>query len=279
MTASLVLLAAGLATPPSPVPDGKTFDALTYTFGGGGGFGAGGSLAIKADGKVTYFYSSAPHTGSGGRVVKKDWTITKDEKTELFAKLVAAGLLDMPAAHAVVLGGGGFQVSSGKWTLSLGGANVPDKVLDALRPLLAKADDKTWPPSPVKAAKPEPVVFQSFGYTLVPKANGRPISLYVTRAGGVQYRRVAAADAPDGKYYAVEKDWKLTAKEAESLFDALAADGLFDLDDAGAAMYPSHTVTAHAGRWSATFAPKELPAKVTKHLLPLLKKADADYWK
>lgn len=277
MTAPLVLLAAALAAPPNPVPDGKTFDALTYTFGGGGGFGAGGSLAISADGKVTYFYSSAPHTGSGGRVVKKDWTITKDEKAELFGKLVAAGLLDLPPAHGAAFFGG-FRVSSGKWNLSLGGANVPDKVLDALRPLLTKADAGTWAEKPAKP-KPEPVVFQSFGYTLVPKANGRPVSLYVTRAGGVQYRRVAAADAPDGKYYAVEKDWKLTAKEADALFDALAADGLFDLDDEGAAMYPSHTVTAHAGRWSASFAPKELPAKVTKHLLPLLKKADPDYWK
>jgi hypothetical protein len=277
VTTALVLLAAALAAPPNAVPDGKTFDALTYTFGGGGGFGAGGTLTIAADGKVNYFFSSAPHTGSGGRVVQKEWTITKDEKAALFGKLVDAGLLDLPTGHGVMFAGG-FQVSSGKWKLALGGAKVPDKIVELLAPLLLKADAGTWVEKPAKA-KPEPVVFQSFGYTLVPKANGRPISLYVTRAGGVQYRRVAAPDAPDGKYYAVEKDWKLTGKDAEALFDALATDGLFDLDDAGAAMYPSHTVTAHAGRWSASFAPKELPAKVMKRLLPLLKEADPDQWK
>lgn len=273
----LVLLAAALAAPPNTVPDGKTFDALTYTFGGGGGFGGGGSLTIAADGKVTYFFSSAPHTGSGGNVVRTDWTITKDEKAALFAKLIDAGLLDLPAGHGVMFAGG-FRVSSGKWNMVLGGTKVPDKITNLLAPLLLKADEKTWAEKPARA-KPDPVAFQTFGYTLIPKANGRPIALYVTRAGGVQYRRVAAPDAPNGKYYAVEKDWKLTAKEAEALLDGLIADGLLDLDDAGAAMYPSHTVSAHAGRWAATYAPKGLPEKLMKRLLPLLKEADPDQWK
>src|SRR5262245_48324282 len=100
MTAPLVLLAAALAAPPAPLTDGKSFDALTYVFGAGT-FGPGGAFSIAADGKVSYFFSSAPHTNSGGQVVKKEWTLTKEEKAELFGKLVEAGLLELPDGHGV----------------------------------------------------------------------------------------------------------------------------------------------------------------------------------
>lgn len=275
MTATLAFLAATLAAPPASLPDGKSFDALTYAFGGWGAFGPMGRLSIATDGKVTYSSSSAPHTGSGGVVVNKEWALTKEEKVELFAKLVEAGLLELGADRGAPHGHG-FWVSSGKWVLPLNGAKVPDKVLAVLRPLLTKADPDMWGEKP---AKPEPVGLKSVGYTFAPKAKGELVSLNVYRSGLVQYRRVAAPDAPDGRYYAVEKDWKQTAKEAEALLDALVADGLFDLEDTKGGTYPQHKIIGSVGRWNATFYPKELPEKVSKHLLPLLKKADAEFWK
>lgn len=279
MIAPLVLLAAALAAPPGALPDGKSFDALTYTFGGGGALSAGGSLSIAADGKVRYFYSSDPHTGSGGRVVQKEWTLTKEEKAELFGKLVAAGLLDLPDGHGVPFASG-LLVTSGKWRRHLSSVKVPDKVMDLLRPLLAKAHPELWKEKPEpKPAKPEPIVLKSVGYTLTPKAKDGAVSLNVYRNGLVQYRRVGNGNAPDGRYYAVEKDWKQSAKEAEALLDALVADGLFDLEDTAGDKYPNHQITGSAGRWNATFYPKELPEKVSKHLLPLLKHADAEFWK
>lgn len=274
MTAPLVLLAAALAAPPGALPDGKSFDALTYTFGGWGSFGPSGRLSVAADGAVTYSSSSAPHTGSGGVVVKKEWALTKEEKAELFAKLVEAGLLELGADRSAPHGHG-FWVSSGKWVLPLNGAKVPDKVIAVLRPLLAKADPDMWDEKP----KPEPIVLKSVGYTLTPKARGAAVSLNVYRSGLVQYRRVNDPNAPDGRYYAVEKDWKQTPKEAEALLDALVSDGLFDLEDTGGGKYPNHQVVGSAGRWNATFCPKELPEKVSKRLLPLLKHADAEFWK
>jgi hypothetical protein len=278
MTAAITLLAVTLAAPPGPLPDGKSFDALTYAFGAGA-FGPGGAFGITADGKVSYFYSSAPHTGSGGHVVQKEWTLTKEEKAELFGKLVEAGLLDLPEGHGVPFANG-FVVSTGKWRLNLSSVKVPDKVMALLRPLLAKADPELWAEKPEpKPSKPEPVVLKSVGYTFMPKAKGEPVSLNVYRNGLVQYRRINAPNAPDGRYYAVVKDWKLTAKEAEALLDALTADGLFDLEDTGGGKYPYHQIIGSAGRWNATFYPKELPEKVSKHLLPLLKKADPEFWK
>jgi hypothetical protein len=277
MTATLALLAAALAAPPGPLPNGKSFDALTYSFGNGV-LGPTGSLSIAADGKASYFYSSAPHTGSGGRVVKKEWTLTKEEKAELFRKLVEAGLLDLPEGHGVPFSPG-IAVSSGKWRTTLGG-HIPDKVMAQLRPVLAKADPGMWAEEPAaKPAKSEPVKLKSVSYTFTPKADGESASLYLQPGGVVLYRRQAARNAPAGPFFVVEKEWKLPAKEMEALFDALTTDGLFDLDDTGGGKFPSHQVEAQAGRWQTRFHPKELPEKVRKHLLPLLQKADAEFWK
>jgi hypothetical protein len=278
MTATLVLLTAALAAPPGPLPDGKSFDAFTYAFGAGG-LGPGGAFGIAADGKVSYFYSSAPHTGSGGHIVKKEWTLTKEEKAELFSKLLEAGLLELPEGHGVPYANG-FLVSSGKWRLHLSSVKVPDKVMALLRPLLTKAHPELWAEKPEpKPAKPEPVVLKSVSYTFTPKADGEIVSLYIQQNGVMRYTRQGGRDAPAGALYAVVKEWKITAKELEALLGELATDGLFDLEDTGGGKYPSHTISAYAGRWQTTFHPKELPEKVSKHLMPLLKKADAEFWK
>src|SRR6187402_3381424 len=111
MTALLTALASVLAT--NPLPDNKApVDSLQYTFGNGGAFGAGGSLSISADGKVAYFYSSAPHTGSGGRVVRQNWELSKGERTELFRKLVADGLLDAEESRNFTEQ---IRVACGRW--------------------------------------------------------------------------------------------------------------------------------------------------------------------
>lgn len=279
MTGMIALLAASLAAPPGPIPDGKSFDTFQYVFGGAGAFGPGGSLSIAANGKVSYFFSSAPHTGSGGRVVKKDWTLTKEEKAKLFRKLVKAGLLDLPEGHGVPFANG-IRVSSGKWQLFLSSVKMPDKVMALLRPLLAKADPELWAEKPApKPPKPEPVVLKTLSYTFTPKADGESGYLHLQRTGPVRYTRRVARDAPAGPLYAVEKEWKLPAKEMEALFAALAEAGLFDLEDTGGGKFPNHAVTAYAGRWQTTFYPKEITEKVQKHLRPLLQKADPEFWK
>lgn len=132
---ALALLALGA----DPLPDHKTpIDSLTYAFGGGGFLGAGGSLRIGTDGKVRYSYISAPHTGSGGIVVQKDWELTKDEMKELFTKLVADGLLDGEEAKGGLLDG--IQVTSGRWRTTV----AADKGMKHLHPLLAKAHAAMW---------------------------------------------------------------------------------------------------------------------------------------
>jgi len=277
MTATLALLAATFVASPGALPDGKTLDALSYTFGGGP-FGPSGTLSIAADGKVSYNFSSAPSTGSGGRVVKMEWAFTKEQKAELFGKLVEAGLLEMPGGPSVPFSNG-FVVSSGKWRLSLSSVKVPDKVMALLRPLLAKAHPELWAENPEpKPSKPERLKLSSLGYTYTPKANGEIVSLHLQPNDTVRYTRRCVPNAPAGPLYVVEKDWKLTTKEMETLFESLVSDGLCELEDSGGG-YPKHSFSAYAGRWSATFNPKELPDKVSSHLLPLLKKADAEFWK
>src|SRR5262245_39879775 len=90
---ALAILAASLVRP-GPLPDNRSpIDSLRYTFGGAGIAGPGGSLTISADGKVSFNYISAPQTNSGGLVIQKTWELTAKERTELFRKLVADGLL------------------------------------------------------------------------------------------------------------------------------------------------------------------------------------------
>src|SRR3954465_4978972 len=70
----------------SPFPDDRIIDSLTWSFSPlvlddpnaklpllGGGPAA--SLTISREGKVHYWYASAPNTGSGGRTIVKDWQI------------------------------------------------------------------------------------------------------------------------------------------------------------------------------------------------------------
>jgi hypothetical protein len=275
MTAlAVALLAASLAAPPNPLPDNKSpIDSLSYSFGGGGLVGAGGSLTISADGKVAYFFSSDPFTGSGGRVVQQKWELTKDELKELFTKLVADGLLDTDAGTGPALFGG-IRVTSGRWRMNLDADKVPEKAMRHLRPLLAKADPVKWGEKPAAPkVPPKPGVMMSMVYHFTPKMGGDQITLVVGRDGKLWYRR----QPPIAK--AISLEWTIPAKDAEALLDALVADGLFDLADAGPGKFPYHMVDAQVGRWQTSFHPKEFPEKLTKQLLPHLKKADAEFWK
>ena len=67
--------------------------------------------------------------------------------------------------------------------------------------------------------------------------------------------------------------------DAAALLDALAAGGLFGLEDTGGPKIPTHAIEAQAGPWRRVFYPKELPDAVMKHVHPLLEKADPELWK
>jgi hypothetical protein len=280
MTAvALALLAGTLAA--EPLPDNKTpIDSLTYTFGGGGLFSGGGSLTISADGKVKYFYSSAPHTNSGGRVVQQSWELTKEERTALFRKLVDDGLLEAEEGANFL---DGIRVTHGRWRTTIAGDKVPDKAMAHLRPLLSKADPVMWgekKPAPAKEPAAKPGTLRQFNYYFAPKAEGDHILLYVGRGGEVSYQRYGpVAGAPGTTKTHVQTSWKIPRADAEAVLDALVADGALDLETAEQDRFPVHRVEAQVGRWTTTFYTKPLPEKLTKQLLPLLKKADAEFWK
>jgi hypothetical protein len=274
MTTALLTILAGVLTA-NPLPDNKSsIDSLSYTFGDGGELGGGGTLRITTDGKVSYHYSSAPFTGSGGRVVQKSWTLSKEERTELFRKLVDDGLLEAEA-------GGHFsneiRVTHGRWRTTLVPDKVPDKAMAHLYPLLSKADPVKWPEKkPVVAKEPtdKPGVLTAFHYNFSTKADGDHATLIVSRDGKVLYVRNSPNAAKP-----IREEWTIPAKDAAALLDALVADGLFDLEDAGRDKFHSHSIDVAAGKWRTNFYLKELPEKFLKPLLPLLRKADAEFWK
>lgn len=271
------LLAAALAAPPGPMPDNTSIDSLTFTFSSGP-LQAGGFFIIHADGKVSYSHQTAPYTGSGGIVTQKTWTLTKDERTELFRNLVAAGLLDIPDAKKPQMNNT-FTVTSGRWQFTIHADPIPEKVMAHLRPLLAKAHPVLWTEKPPPKAEPEKPKLTQFQYAFTPKAEGEAAVFAVRRDGTVTYKRNTHPNSPDGPKELVKEEWKIPAKDAEALLDALVADGLFDLEDTLGGKFPNHRIIAHSGRWYTTFYPKAMPEKLMKHLLPLMKKADAEYWK
>jgi len=273
-TALLALLAASFAA--DPLPDDKTpIDSLTYTFGGGvAGLGPTGSLSISKDGKVQYFYSSAPHTGSGGRVVQQKWELSKEERTTLFRKLVDDGLLETEEGKSFLES---IRVTHGRWWRMLAPDKVPEKAMAHLRPLLAKADPELWSekkPAPPKQPPSKPGTVTWLSYHLTTKKDGDRIALTFTRDGKAHYFR----SSPD-LAKPVEVAWSMPAKDAEALLDSLAADGLFELADGDGDKYPGHLIEAATGKWRIAIRPKEIPEKLLKPMLPLLKKADADFWK
>lgn len=297
MTA-LVLALLGLA--PNPLPDNKTpIDSLSFSFSAPGkfgreapgrrgaldgergapAFGAGGSLTVSKDGKVTYTYSSAPFTGSGGRVVKKEWELSKNELKELFAKLVTDGLLDGGDAGDVFYG---IRVTSGRWYSYLPPEQVPEKAMAHIKALLVKADPVLWgekKPLP-KPPAVKPGVLRQFNYYFAPKADGDHALLYVGRTGEVSYKRYGPTPGVARSTTThVQTSWKIAPADAERLLDALAAGGALDLEEVEREKFPIHRVEAQVGRWNTTHYTKPLPEPLLKLLFPLLKRADADYWK
>lgn len=127
-----------------PLPDNKTIDTFQYTFTPKVLGGSVATLSIHKDGRVMYSYASAPHTGSGGRTVQKEWKLAKRERLALLRGLVDDGLLDLEDT-----GGGKFPnhyigVSYGRWVLSIYPKKLPENLLKRLRPLLQKAHPEEW---------------------------------------------------------------------------------------------------------------------------------------
>jgi hypothetical protein len=278
MIAIVAALLAALAA--DPLPDGKSIDSLSFQFYTGTPFlGPGGALNISADGKVSYFHQTQPWTGSGGIVKQKKWELKKGEAAALFGKLVADGLLELPEPRGANAANR-FHVTSGRWQLALAADPVPDKLMAHLRPLLAEAHPGLWTEKPpVKLVPMEKPRLTSVRYSFTAKAEGEEATLTVGRNGGVTYRRQTHPNAPGGQKVLVNEAWAIPAKDAEALLDALVSDGLFELENTLGARFPNHSVQAQAGRWKTTFYPKELPEKVSTHLLPLLRKADGELWK
>jgi hypothetical protein len=273
MTPVLVAVLAG-ALAADPLPDNKApIDSLYYSFTLGGVFGPGGSLKISADNEVSYFYSSAPHTGSGGTVVSKNWELTKEERMKLFTKLVDDGLLELapggPATSSI-------RVTRGRWRMTVTADKLPERVMRHLRPLLVKAHPGAWAvkEAAVKEPPAKPSVLAYVIYHFRAKENGDQTALRLFRTGKVLYSR-----QPSGGAKPIQVEWTVPAKDAEALLDGLVADGLFDLKDAGDGAFPSHMIEGSAGRWSTSFHVKDLPESASGRLLPLLRKADAEFWK
>jgi len=272
--AVLVLLAAPAA---DPLPDGKTIDGLTFLFSDRRSDPPTGSLSITADGKVRYVLKPV-RLSSGGKVTKADWEIPKAEAAALLGKLVEDGLLQLRE-------GSGLSdldevtVTAGRWRLSLRANPLPDEFLDQLRPYLEKAHPERWKkpaPKPVEVKKPELV---QVSYSFITALSGPEVHFTVDRKGQVRYVRAERKPPADGPKDPVNEAWTIPAHDAAKLFDALVADGLFDLADTGGGKFPYHRVEATAGKWKMVFHPKELPEAVMKHLRPLLEKADPDVWK
>ncbi len=103
-------------------------------------------LTITRDGKVNYFYQSAPGTDSGGVNVGKKWEITKKDAAALLDGLVADGLLKMKDKDGkdLDLGFHRVTVSSGRRELAISPKELPEKVLARLLPLLQEAHPAKW---------------------------------------------------------------------------------------------------------------------------------------
>lgn len=267
-----------LAALPDRLPDGKTFDWLSFRFSRGvSGLGPNGTLVIPADGKLQYQYLSAPHTGSGGHVVEKKWEIPKAEVARLFRDLVDHGLFDLPEGQGKgqLNGANDFSIYSGRWSMNLTANPVPEKLLADLRPYLIAAHAEEWKEKPLANEKPVPTRFE---YTLTEKAGAPETSLAIDRAGYVIYFRHDSS-LPRGKQLLVSESWSIGRMEAVTLLESLLAEGLFDEPDTLGAVFPKHVVQMHAGKWRNTLYPKELPARAMKLLAPLLEKADPEIWK
>ncbi len=284
MTAmSLALLAVVLTA--NPLPDNKMpIDSLSYSFSGPsapGGIALGpmGHLSISKDGKVGYSHQTNPDTGSGGVVTQKRWELTKDEQKELFAKLVADGLLETGEPNGIALPGE-IRVTSGRWHATVPAQKVPHKAFAHLRSVMGKAHH-IWAekPAPKEPPVPKPGILHAFGYYHVPKEQGDQVTLYLRRDGRVHYRRFGHPDSPAAGTTYAKEEWTIPAKDAEALLDTLAADGVCDLEDVGHMKAPIHRIEVQVGRWQTTYYTKEPPEKIAKHLRPLLKKADPEFWK
>ncbi len=274
MTAiSLALLAAAIGADPVPLPDAKSIDTITYSFGGP--FGSTGTLTITAAGKVSYRDQPGLFTtSSGGPVRTAEWDIPKADAAAFFAGLVTDGLLDLPS-RVKKTDATRFTIASGKWRLYLGADPVPEKIAARVQPLLEKADPARWKKKP---AAPEKTAVTSFEFSLTDK-EGREVTFAVWRHGSVGYTRRRPASDPLGAGTVVSELKGIGQEEAAKILDALAADGALDIAGAGPNVVPPFHVQVFAGKWVIESRPEKLPDAVMKHIRPLLEKADPEFWK
>lgn len=274
MTAAALAVLAGMFPPSSP-PGGRPVDYVVYGFADPDRYARAVSLRVERGGRVTYTYSANMDVGYVPPPVKKEWTIGADEAKALIDHLVADGLLDL--SDGTGRGHAHFAAGSGRWSVGISPDAAPDRLTARLRPLLATADPERWGGKAVKppaGARPE---VARMTYTFVTAPAGQAVTLEVTRGGAVGYRRDTV---PPARKPVVSAEQTIPAADTAALLDALAADGLFDADAAAdGGRYPNHLVQAAAGRWRLHYYPKELPEKAAKRLLPLLQKADPEFWK
>jgi hypothetical protein len=271
--AAFALIAAFL---PRPLPDHATpIDSLTYSFSLPTATLAGGGLTISAGGKVRYHHSTHPQTGSGGHVADKTWELTKGEVAELFRKVVADGLLDAKGDGTLLWDV--VRVTSGRWYATVPAAGVPEKAMAHLKPYLlvvpgSPAVKKDAPQAEDKSPA-KPGVLTHFAYTFTPRDSEYAYLMFQRDGTAVYRHHVPGADT-------TEKKWTIPAKEAEALLDALAADGLYSLPAGrNRDRLPTHTVEGHAGVWRTLSWANDRPRPIEKHVVPMLRKNDPEFWK
>ncbi len=139
------LVAAGAATgsKAAPAPELTILDTFQYTYMSSP-LEDRALLSVTRDGKVTYFYQSAPGTDSGGITVAKKWEITKSDAVALLDGLVKDGLLKMKDADRKNNWKHRVAVRSGSRELVITPKELPDKVFARLLPLLQKAHPEAW---------------------------------------------------------------------------------------------------------------------------------------
>jgi len=125
------------------LPDNKTIDTFQCSLGTAA-LGPVTTFSVTRAGKVHYSYASQPHTGSGGKVVQKEWDIPEKEALVLLNGLVEDGLLALEEDAGNKFPRYSFTVTYGRWQLSARPKGFGEPLMKRLQPYLEQADPEQW---------------------------------------------------------------------------------------------------------------------------------------
>jgi len=107
-------------------------------------FGSKTDVGMDRSGHVSYGFSSAPHTGSGGQTTTKDWHISKKEAEQFLDSLVSTGVLDLGMVGAAKYPLHYFEFASKGWQKKSRPARLPDSIWKQMLPLMIHAHPEMW---------------------------------------------------------------------------------------------------------------------------------------